>query len=60
MKVLLTGAFGNVGTYCLQELIRQQHQVRCLHRKSKRAEKIAAKFVGCFVSEPVRQNRMKN
>jgi nucleoside-diphosphate-sugar epimerase len=46
MKVLLTGAFGNIGTYCLQELIRQQHQVRCLHRKSKRAEKIAAKFAG--------------
>ncbi len=46
MKVLVTGAFGNIGTYCLQELIRQQHQVRCLHRKSKRAKKIAAKFAG--------------
>ena len=46
MKALVTGAFGNLGTYCVQELLRQKHEVRCLHRKSKRAERIASKFSG--------------
>ncbi|MEN3306662.1 MAG: hypothetical protein V7603_2864 [Micromonosporaceae bacterium] len=30
MKVLLTGATGNVGSHTLPELLRQGHQVRCL------------------------------
>src|SRR5260370_36955263 len=29
MKVLLTGAFGNIGSSTLEELQRQGHQVRC-------------------------------
>ncbi|HEX7733863.1 MAG TPA: NAD(P)-dependent oxidoreductase [Ktedonobacteraceae bacterium] len=29
MKILLTGAFGNIGFQVLQELLRQHHEVRC-------------------------------
>src|ERR1019366_1185054 len=29
MKILLTGAFGNLGMSTLHELLRQGHQVRC-------------------------------
>lgn len=43
MKVLLTGATGNIGSSTLQELLKQGHQVRCLvtprkanRRKAKR------------------------
>jgi UDP-glucose 4-epimerase len=32
MKVLLTGAFGNVGSHTLPELLRRGHAVRCLSR----------------------------
>ena len=41
MKILLTGASGNIGSSALQELIRQDHVVRCLVRKSKANEKWA-------------------
>jgi UDP-glucose 4-epimerase len=34
MKVLLTGATGNVGSHTLPELLRQGHEVRCLTRLS--------------------------
>jgi UDP-glucose 4-epimerase len=34
MKVLLTGAFGNVGSHALPELLRQGHLVRCFARPS--------------------------
>ncbi len=34
MKILLTGATGNVGSHTLPELVRQGHQVRCLTRLS--------------------------
>ncbi len=34
MNVLLTGAFGNVGSHALLELLRQGHRVRCFSRGS--------------------------
>lgn len=40
MKVLLTGAFGNVGTMTLQELIKQNYEVICFDIKTKRNEKV--------------------
>ena len=39
MKVLLTGAFGNVGTSALEELLERGHQVRCFDLKTKVNEK---------------------
>src|SRR5436853_198358 len=33
MKILLTGAFGNIGMTSLEELLRQGHQVRCFVKK---------------------------
>jgi NAD(P)-dependent dehydrogenase (short-subunit alcohol dehydrogenase family) len=41
MHVLLTGAFGHVGTYTLPELLGQGYQVRCLDLSSPLAEKQA-------------------
>jgi len=35
MQVLLTGAFGNIGTSTLEELIKRGHQVRCFDLKTK-------------------------
>lgn len=35
MKVLLTGAFGNVGGYVLEELLKRGHQVRCFDVKTR-------------------------
>jgi nucleoside-diphosphate-sugar epimerase len=46
MRVLLTGAFGNVGSHTLPELVRQGHRVRCFDRPAaanrRRARRIAA------------------
>jgi nucleoside-diphosphate-sugar epimerase len=44
MNVLLTGAFGNVGTSALAELIREGHRVRCLDLKTRANEKAARGF----------------
>jgi nucleoside-diphosphate-sugar epimerase len=44
MKVLLTGAFGNVGISTLDELIKKGYKVRCFDLKNKRNEKIAWKY----------------
>jgi UDP-glucose 4-epimerase len=44
MKVLLTGAFGNVGSSALDELIERGHQVRCFDVKT-RANIRAAKRI---------------
>lgn len=41
MRVLLTGAFGNVGQVTLAELIAQGHQVRCFDVRSKTNERLA-------------------
>ena len=46
MNVLVTGAFGNIGTSAVQELLRQGHQVRCLARNTKRNERAARQFAG--------------
>lgn len=46
MKVLLTGAFGNIGIYVLKELIKKGHQVRCFDILTKENKKIAKKFKG--------------
>lgn len=46
MKVLLTGAFGNVGTSALEELIKQGHQVRCFDVKTRANEKTARRYAG--------------
>ncbi|HOP95170.1 MAG TPA: NAD(P)-dependent oxidoreductase [Dictyoglomaceae bacterium] len=40
MKVLLTGAFGNIGLSAIEEIIRQGDKVRCFDLKNKRNEKI--------------------
>ena len=42
--VLLTGAFGNVGQYCLEYLLAAGHTVVALDRKSPGAEKVAKGF----------------
>jgi nucleoside-diphosphate-sugar epimerase len=42
MKVLLTGAFGNVGRSTLDALLAQEHQVRCLVRPTAQNRKFAA------------------
>ena len=44
MKVLVTGAFGNVGTYTLQKLLAQGYSIRCFDLKTKRNQKTAHKF----------------
>jgi len=44
MKVLLTGAFGNVGMSALTELVKQGHSVRCFDLKTKANQKAAQKF----------------
>ena len=46
MKVLLTGAFGNVGTVTIENLLRQGHQVRCFDLKTADAEKKAKRSAG--------------
>ncbi len=38
MKILLTGAFGNLGTSCLAELTDQNYSIRCFDIKSKMTE----------------------
>ena len=46
MNVLLTGAFGNVGTSALTELLKQGHRVRCFDLKTKMNEKAARRIAG--------------
>src|SRR3990172_7655754 len=42
MRVLLTGAFGNIGSAALQELLAAGHQVRCLDLPSKKTKQFAS------------------
>jgi UDP-glucose 4-epimerase len=44
MKVLLTGAFGNLGTMTLNSLLEQGHEVRCFDLQTKANRKTAAKY----------------
>jgi nucleoside-diphosphate-sugar epimerase len=46
MKILLTGAFGNIGMSTLHELLRQGHQVRCFISRRKAHERTARHFAG--------------
>ena len=46
MRVLLTGAFGNVGTSALGELLRQGHTVRCFDLRTKANEQATRRFKG--------------
>ncbi len=46
MKILLTGAFGNIGMSTLHELLRQGHQVRCFVTRRKAHERTARRFAG--------------
>jgi len=44
MNVLLTGAFGNVGTSTLEELVKRGHTVRCFDLKTRANERTAQRF----------------
>ena len=44
MKMLLTGAFGNIGPNVVEKLLEQGHQVRCFDRKTEATERKAEKF----------------
>jgi nucleoside-diphosphate-sugar epimerase len=44
MKVLLTGAFGNVGSTTLEELVKRGHQVRCFDVKTPANKRLAKKI----------------
>ncbi|HLT12087.1 MAG TPA: NAD-dependent epimerase/dehydratase family protein [Micromonosporaceae bacterium] len=44
MKVLLTGATGNVGSHTLPQLLSRGHAVRCLVRPSRRNRRFALRF----------------
>ncbi len=46
MKVLLTGAFGNVGVSTLDELLRQGHDVRCFDVPTPANKRRAAHYTG--------------
>ena len=46
MRVLLTGAFGNIGTSTVKELIKQGHTVRCLDLKTRANKRAARRFRG--------------
>lgn len=44
MKVMLTGAFGNVGSNTLESLIEQNHRITCFDLKTKANVKAAKRF----------------
>lgn len=44
MKVLLTGAFGNIGMSTIEELLKQGHQVVCFDLKTKANQRAAQVF----------------
>lgn len=46
MNILLTGAFGNIGTSTLNELLQRGEHVRCFDLKTPANEKSAEKFSG--------------
>jgi len=46
MNILLTGAFGNIGTSTLDELVKRGHRVRCFDLKTAANEQTAARFAG--------------
>ncbi len=46
MRILLTGAFGNIGMSTLCELLRQGHEVRCFVSRRKAHLRTARRFAG--------------
>jgi UDP-glucose 4-epimerase len=44
MRVLVTGAFGNIGVSTLRELVRQGHQVRCFDLRTRANQRAARRF----------------
>ncbi len=48
MRVLLTGAFGNIGLHTLRELLAQGHTVRCFDVPSKENQRRARQTAGRF------------
>ena len=46
MKVLLTGAFGNLGLLCLERLLADGHELRCTDLDGEEQRKQAARFSG--------------
>jgi UDP-glucose 4-epimerase len=48
VKVLLTGAFGNIGSHTLKELLAQGHAVRCFDVASKENRRRARQATGHF------------
>lgn len=46
MKVLLTGAFGNIGQHTITQLLNKGHQVRCLDLDTKANRRTAGEFKG--------------
>jgi UDP-glucose 4-epimerase len=44
MKVLLTGAFGNIGRSTIDELVKRGHQVRCFDIQNRANQKIARRY----------------
>jgi nucleoside-diphosphate-sugar epimerase len=44
VRILVTGAFGNVGSHTLPELLRRHHQVRTLTRLTTKARKAAKQY----------------
>jgi nucleoside-diphosphate-sugar epimerase len=46
MKVLLTGAFGNMGPNVIEALLEKGHQVRCFDRKTEATQAKAQRYAG--------------
>lgn len=44
MRILVTGAFGNIGKYLINELLRRNHKVRCFVLPNEKNKKIAQKI----------------
>ena len=44
MNILLTGAFGSLGTYVLDLLINSEHKIRCFSTRSMKSRKNAKKY----------------
>lgn len=49
MKVLLTGAFGNVGTSTLDELIRRNYEITIFEAPTKRNLKLSKRYDACNI-----------
>lgn len=45
MNILLTGAFGNIGSSARAELLQQGHRVRCFDLQTKSNDRVAARFL---------------